>query len=404
MGQIQTLEDLFGLLWRRRLAIVLVALAGCVLSVVFALSRPVAYESAAVIQVESPTVGSTGDAGSGSAQRLQAIQQRLTTRENLLAVVARHGLFQGLPLTADEKVNALRSSIRFEPVASAAPVVYGSPPQVAALIVSAQAETGEQAARIANDFAQSVLDASAERQADRAQDTLAFYTAEERRIAAEISALEAELAAYTAGNAQALPALRELLRDELVGVETELRTIDSALAAARSERARVEAAGAQRQTERRQIETLTAEIASLEARRGTLTTQRAALMSDMTRIPEVEQQLAGFARRQDQLQARYAQVMARLAEADTAAKLEDLRKAERFTLLERATIPDYPVTGGRKRLAMMGALASLLAGVVAAFLLDTLKPVVRTTGQMQRQIGLQPIVAIPEIPRRPRTG
>lgn len=404
MGQIQSIEDLLGLLWRRRVEILTVALLGAVLSVAFALSRPVAYESAAVIQVESPTVGLAGDPGSGSAQRLQAIQQRLTTRENLLAVIARHGLFAGEPLTPDEKVHALRSSIRFEPVASAAPVAYGSPPQVSALIVSARAETGEQAARIANDFAQSVLDSGAERQAGRAQDTLEFFTAEERRLAVEIAALEAEVSAYTAGNARALPALRELLRDELVGVETELRSIDQALAAARAERARIEAAEVQRQTDRRQIEALAAEVSTLEARRASLADQRAGLMADMTRIPEVEQQLAGYARRQDQLQARYAQVMARLAEADTAAKLEELRKAERFTLLERATIPDYPATGARKRVALAGAFFSLLAGVVVAFLLDTLNPVVRTSAQLQRQIGLRPIVAIPEMPRRRRTG
>lgn len=404
MGQIQTLEELFALLWRRRLTIFAVAVLGAVLSVAFALSRPVAYESAAVIQVESPTVGGPADTGGGSAQRLQAIQQRLTTRENLMEVIGRHGLFEGLPLSPDEKVHALRSSIRFEPVASAAPLVYGSPPQISALIVSARAETAEQAARIANDFAQSVLDASAERQAGRAQDTLDFFTAEERRLAGEIAALEAEVAAYTAGNAQALPALREMLRDEMVGVETELRTIDSALAAARAEQARVEAGGAQRQTERRQLETLATEIGMLEARRAALAGQRVTLMADMTRIPEVEQQLAGFDRRQTQLQARYAEVMARLAEADTAAKLEDLRKAERFTLLERATIPDYPVTGARKTVALIGAVLSVLAGAVMAFLLDALNPVLRTTGQMQRQVGLQPIVAIPEMPRRPRTG
>ncbi|HMO08598.1 MAG TPA: Wzz/FepE/Etk N-terminal domain-containing protein [Paracoccaceae bacterium] len=404
MGQIQTLEELFGLLWRRRLAIVAVAFFGIALSVTYALSRGVTFESSAVIQVESPTVGIAGDPGMGSAQRLQAIQQRLTTRENLLVMIERHGLFTGLALTQDEKVHALRSSIRFDPVASAAPVVYGSPPQLSAVIVSARAETAELAARIANDFAQSVLDAGAERQAGRAQDTLDFFKTEERRLAAEIAALEAEVAAYAAGNARALPAWRDLLRDDLAGIETELRAIDAAIAAAQAERRRIEEAGAQRQVERRQIGVLATEIATLGARRETLADQRGSLMADMARIPEIEQQLAGFARLQNQLQSRHGAVMARLAEADTAAKLEDLRKAERFTLLERATIPDYPATGMRRRLALWGTMISLLAGVVVAFLLDTLKPVVRTTGQMQRQVGLRPIVAIPDMPRRPRAG
>lgn len=51
-------------------------------------------------------------------------------------------------------------------------------------------------------------------------------------------------------------------------------------------------------------------------------------------------------------------------------------------------------------------MASLLAALGLAFALDLLKPVVRTSAQMERQLGLRPIVAIPEIdlPNRPRRG
>ena len=92
----------------------------------YVMAKPDVFESTAVIQVQSPTV-SNPEAGLGgnSAQRLQAIQQQLTTRENMLAVIARHDLFAGTQLSDDQKVHLLRIALRFETVASAAASGFG---------------------------------------------------------------------------------------------------------------------------------------------------------------------------------------------------------------------------------------------------------------------------------------
>ncbi|MBK6466100.1 MAG: hypothetical protein IPF96_03850 [Rhodobacter sp.] len=90
MGQIQSLEDLLNFLTRRRWLIMAVAALGIVLAAIYAKSRPDSYEAAAVIEVQSAQVGDAGT--SGSAQLLQSIEQRLTSRENLAAVIDRHGL------------------------------------------------------------------------------------------------------------------------------------------------------------------------------------------------------------------------------------------------------------------------------------------------------------------------
>ena len=105
-----------------------------------------------------------------------------------------------------------------------------------------------------------------------------------------------------------------------------------------------------------------------------------------------------------QLQDQSAQAAKRLTEAQTAQKLEERQQSERFALLERAVSPDYPVTGGRKKLAIVGALASVIAGIVAAFAMDLMHPVLRTRTQFERTLGLRPVVVIPELPlsQRPR--
>jgi capsular polysaccharide biosynthesis protein len=63
------------------------------------------------------------------------------------------------------------------------------------------------------------------------------------------------------------------------------------------------------------------------------------------------------------------------------------------------------VSVGRRKLAAVGAVASLMLGVMLAFVADLVHPVVRTTAQMERQLDLRPVVAIPEMPaRRRRSG
>lgn len=86
MGQIQSFEEFISLLLRRRWLIIAVALIGTLIAAVYAKSRPDTYETAAVIQVEGVAVQdpNTAPADGGSAATLQIIEQRLTTRENLL--------------------------------------------------------------------------------------------------------------------------------------------------------------------------------------------------------------------------------------------------------------------------------------------------------------------------------
>lgn len=409
MGQIQTIDDLIGLILRRRRMIALVGVLGTVAVVLMLLTRVPVWEAVAVLQVQSSTVSEDGTPAAGpssaAAQRLQAIEQRLTTRTSLLAVIERQGLYRDLPLTDDEKVHLLRQALRFQTVASVAQAAYGAPPVVSALLIFAQADNPETAARVANDFAQSILDAGAEGQTARTREALDFFREEEARVGAEMLALEAEVAAYRNAHADALPGQADLRREEFLALEAGLRALGQERAALEDEAARITARDALRETDRRQLAVIDDRRAALAAQEGALAERRAIIAAAMARMPEVERALAAFQRQLDQLQSQYEVVTRRLAEADTARKLEERQQAERFALLERAVVPEQPVTGGRRKLAAVGALGSLMLGVLLAFLADQLRPVIRTSAQMERELDLRPVVAIPEIaPRRARPG
>lgn len=394
MGQIQNLEDLVGFLRRHLRLIVAVAVIGAVASAIFARIRPDIYEAFAVIEVQGAQVVQEGSPG--SAQLMQSIEQRLTTRENLLAVIDRHGLYADLTaLSDDERVALLRASVSFEGIAAAGSNPYAGPAQLSAIIIRAGNTDAALAARVANDFAQGVLDMSSSGKLRQARDTLAFYQEEEDRLSAEIARVEAEVADYKL--LHAVSGVAEAQRAELVSVEADLRQLDQNLVALMEEQRQLSARGSLRTTEQRQLQELDTQIAVLTEQKAALTGRRAELATALASQPEVERALAGYLRQLDQLNDSLAVVTARLAEAGTAVKLAERQQDERFALLERALTPERSVGSGGRKLFITGALASLLAGLALAFVLDLLKPVLRTSAQMERQMGLRPIVAIPEL-------
>ena len=395
MGQIHTLDDVFSLLLRRRWLIIAVTVIGMILSVVAAKSTADVYESTAVIQIAVPVVA---EGAGGSVQFLQAIQQRLTARDALLAMIDRHGLFAAAPaLSADQRVAALRSAIRFEPVASTAAPAFGTASPISALLIVAQADSGDNAARIANDLAQSILDQTNADQLGSAQKTTSFFRAEEARLWQQLEAQEAEIAAYKHANAAALPELSTARNAEVAAISTELREVDQRLAGLEQQRKALDSGGQLRATTQRQLDAVLGQIAVATSQRATLAAQRDAITAALSAAPEVERVLSGHDRKLTQLQSEYDVVTARMAEAETAQRLAESQQSGRFSLLERALTPEYPMGSGGKKIAITGTLASLAAGLALALLIDMLFPVIRTAAQMERQVSLRPVIAIPVI-------
>jgi tyrosine-protein kinase Etk/Wzc len=396
MGQIQNIEDLLNFLRRRFWLVAVLVTLGVVISAVYAKTRPDTYQAYAVIEVQGPQIGGPGEGS--SAQLLQSIEQRLTTRENLLAVIDRHGLYTDLPgLTEDERAALLRASITFEGIAAVGNNPYGGAVQLSAIVISASDGRADLAARVANDIAQGVLDMSASGQLQQARDALAFYQEEERRLSAQIAAVEAEVADYRVTTGAAGSGLPEAQRDELAALDTDLRALDQELVALLEEQRQLTERGTLRATEQRRLQDIDAQMAVLTEQKSALAARRAELDAALARLPEVERALAGYQRQLDQLQDSLGLVTVKLTEADTAAKLAERQQGERFALLDRAMTPEYPVGSGGKKLFMAGAMVSLLGALGLAFVLDLMKPVVRTSTQMERQLGIRPIVAIPEL-------
>ena len=88
---------------------------------------------------------------------------------------------------------------------------------------------------------------------------------------------------------------------------------------------------------------------------------------------------------------------ARRADAEVAVRLETERKSERLVVLEQADLPIHPATASRTRFVILSTGASLALGIVLAFIQELRHPIIRSAQQMEREIGISPVVTLPNV-------
>ncbi len=395
MGSIYSLSDLIDMIRRRFLVILGVVCLGTVATVLYALSQQHLYTSSEVLQVQSPRISEelapTTVEGS-SARRLQLIEQQVMARGAVLEMAEKLNLFENAPALRDsEKVEIIRRAVTVSGIA-AAREGFSDDGTVSLLRVTADWPSAEGAQRIAHAFAQRTVELSTSSRLEQAEETLEFFKLREDGVKREVAELEAEIAAYRDNNEVTMPggtavSQREVerLNEAILTIDRQMISLQSSLVAEPTSR-----------VERRQQEENRAELARLTEERALLTSTLDELTESLEASPEVELQLARYDLELQELREQLQTVQARRKDAAISYELESERQSERLTVLEPAPLPDYPFTRARKQIVILGAFASLLLGLGIAFLLDLRHPVIRSATQMEREIGLRPVITIPE--------
>jgi uncharacterized protein involved in exopolysaccharide biosynthesis len=234
----------------------------------------------------------------------------------------------------------------------------------------------------------SVIDQSRSRSVSRARDTLDFFIVEEQRVGSEIDRLEAEIALFKQRNSEQLPTGIADLRDQLSSLRDAELDLDREILTLRTT------------SSRQREEVLAREVALLEEQKALIADRISALQAQISDAPEVERELSILERRLTQLQEQYSVITRRKAEAELGQLLEDREQTDRFEVLETALEPEFPVSRSRKKTAIMGGVASVIAGIAVAFVLELMNPAIRSAAQMERALGIQPVVVIPTITTR----
>lgn len=208
-------------LTRRIWTILIVFIVGSVLAATVAYVLPPAYESTARILVESQQIPedlAQATVRQSVAERLEFIEQRLMTRQNLLGVIDRIGLFANTPdLTPTEKVDLVREATTFESL------VLGEqrrgPALVSAFNITYRANNAQLAARVANEFVTMVLEQNIASRSARAKETFGFFSNEVDRLAGELLEIETQMARYKNEHGEALPDSHQFRMSELSAIE-----------------------------------------------------------------------------------------------------------------------------------------------------------------------------------------
>ena len=158
-----------------------------------------------------------------------------------------------------------------------------------------------------------------------------------------------------------------------------------------------DASAAQRSAAERQTARLDSQLSLLQDQRRIIADRREALDASILRTPEVEVALNAFNRRLRELQDQYSVITQRRAEARTGEELETSQQSERFQVIENATVPDHPIEPKRKQIVALGSGGSVVLGFGLIFLLEMMRPVLRSSAQMERQLDLRPVISIPYV-------
>lgn len=393
MGPITSLRDIPRILMRQIRVVALILLVGLPLALNYALSQPRIYEATAVIQIEAAQVVArlTNRSGTNTGainpdSELDLIEQRLMSRDNILVVLEQFGLFQdGQSMT--ERVALMRQAVSIVELIDAAqawrPEVHPS-----GLVITVRLGDPEIAANVANVFLDRVLAEAQERTSGRTARTLEFLVVEETRLSVEMDALEEEFSQFQQENSGALPAAISTQRGQLtslmasrIGIEDQIIELESA-----SGRLLAEAQERQSELLNQRLDLVNAAIADLEA--------------IIVAAPEVQRQINVFERELEQLQGELGVVTTHRSEAAMNQLLDSRNQAERFEVLETAIPPEFPVSASRRKIALAGGILVGILALGVAFALEMIDGRLRSPAQLERELGVVPVIAIPNLRSR----
>lgn len=453
---------------RRRLPlVVLVTVAITALGGLVAYLLPPVYRATAKILVEAPQI--PVDMAKSTVpitpwQQMQIIEQRLTTRENLLDLATRLNVYgvRAAELSREDIVDDMRSRMQFRQFEMDAP-----PGNSGATVfnVSFDARDPDLSARVTNELVALILNRSTSLRTGHAADTMQFFTQEVARLGGELGSVQQKILEFKNAHQDALPDSLDFRRARQSDGQERLAALEREAAALRNRRVGLQQlfettgrisnaaltpeeqtlAELNRSLEAQlmifspsspKVAALRARIAALKAtirtdgnggeagpspldlqlseidqRLKAIDQEKAELGGNLTALaqsiaatPATETALASMERDRENLQAQYNTAVAKLAEASTGEQIEQNAKGGRLALVEPALPPAKPAKPQRLRIAAAGLAAGLLGGLGLVVLIELLNDKVRRPKDIVQLLQMRPLETIPYIRTKAEIG
>jgi polysaccharide biosynthesis transport protein len=228
-----SLKDFGIAIVRRRVLAIGLAVTFLLAAMLIALLLPPEYRSTGTILIEQQEVPAELVRSTVTAyadQRLQVINQRVMTSQNLLEIMRRYSLYperQGEE-TREELVRRMRGDIALKMInADVIDPRSGTPRQATiAFSVSYTSRSPEHAVKVANELSSLYLTENLTERQRLAGNTTSFLVEESERQRKSIAATEAKLADFKLKHADTMPELQSLTRSLLDRTEQDLRAAE----------------------------------------------------------------------------------------------------------------------------------------------------------------------------------
>jgi uncharacterized protein involved in exopolysaccharide biosynthesis len=438
------------LIMRRLPVIAAIIFTATTAGILYAVSLPPVFRAEARLLIENAqipdelaasTVRSTAD------EILLAIQQRVMTRENLLAIVERHDIFADSPELTDERKLADIG----DRVAIYMPSTQGN---TGVVTVSFGAAEPELSADVANELADQILQWSAELRTEASASTLDFFEQEVQRLTQELGEQNAQILEFEQANRDALPESLEFRRTRQAAQQERLLQIDRDLASLRDRRQRLTelydrtgrlvATTADRTPEETRLDELRQELASalvvlspnnprvralqnevtaleeavkeqldvtgggrltpfevqmldIDGQIQYLAEQKAIVENDLVELeqsieatPGNSIRLAELRSNYETLRVQYEEAVGSLSEARMGNRIEATERGQRITMIERAVPPAFRAEPNRKNISIAAFGAGVIVSGALLFLLEILNQTIRRPSELAKVIGTPP--------------
>lgn len=138
-------------------------------------------------------------------------------------------------------------------------------------------------------------------------------------------------------------------------------------------------------------------LAALRASLGRANSQITEYEGRLAQSPAVERDFAQLAREQDSAKQEYAEIQAKLREAEIAQSLESQAMGERYTLIRTPSYPEKPSSPNRLGIVLLGFVLGAGLAVGVAALRESSDPSVRAIRDVTDLSNLRVIGAIPKL-------
>jgi uncharacterized protein involved in exopolysaccharide biosynthesis len=387
-GEFISPSHLFDILKRRALYFAIPFLSILAIGSLVTIAWPAKYLSEGKILISSqeiprdlvrPTVAAL------SNERIQYIQQRIMTRDNLLAMAKKFNISMGWQgrISGTDLVDFIRSRILIKPLEL---TLQGERKQAIAFTVGFEYEQPQTATRVANELVTMILDQDVRSRTNFASETTRFLAQEVKRLEDQLNAINVQIKERESS-----------LGGALTDTDNSAKSLASLKAQLVIKTAIYSASHPEIRALKRQIEALEkSPEANAETSQKTGTDADAAKKDGIATNPD-NSGLDGLLTTRISIRTDLTNASQKLSAARLGEGLERGQHSERLEVIEQATVPTQPTSPNRPKIFAFVFAFALMAGGGLLVGTEMLNPAVRRSSDLFSLIDSQMIVAIPHI-------